>query len=68
MPSEVPITIEANNESREYGLGNPALDATYIGLRNGDTLSAVSGLSLDTSATVMIKSWSPEALIPVTAR
>jgi len=46
-----PLTITADNHSRLYGAANPALTATYSGLVNGDTSSAVTGLQLSSPAT-----------------
>ncbi len=47
----VPLTITANDTSRDYGSGNPAFTASYSGLVNSDTSSVVSGLKLATTAT-----------------
>jgi filamentous hemagglutinin family protein len=45
-----PLTITANNLSRDAGLANPPLTATYTGLVAGDARSAISGLTLHTTA------------------
>ena len=42
------LTITANNQSMTYGGTLPALTATYATLVNGDTPSAISGLTLAT--------------------
>ena len=42
------LTITANNQSMTYGGMQPALTATYTTLVNGDTPSAISGLTLAT--------------------
>ena len=47
-----PLTLTADDKTREYGLANPTLTASFSGLRNGDTASVVSGFSLSTPATV----------------
>jgi hypothetical protein len=44
------LTISASNVSRLYGAGNPGFSASYGGLVAGDTTSAVSGLTLTTTA------------------
>jgi len=46
-----PLTITADDKSREYGEANPALTASYNGFKGGDTASVVSGLTLNTAAT-----------------
>mgnify|MGYP001548587937 FL=1 len=45
------LTISANSATRLYGASNPAFSASYSGFVNGDTSSAVGGLSIGTSAT-----------------
>jgi hypothetical protein len=42
------LTITANNQSMVYGGTMPALTASYSSLVNGDTASAISGLTLAT--------------------
>jgi filamentous hemagglutinin family protein len=39
------LTVTTQNATREYGLGNPVLDAVYTGFRNGDTESSLSALA-----------------------
>jgi LPXTG-site transpeptidase (sortase) family protein len=49
------LTVTANDKTREYGLANPALDATITGFVNGETLgtSDVTGSpSCTTTATI----------------
>ncbi len=46
-----PLTITADNKSKVYGDANPALTATYSGLKGTDTSAVVSGLTLNTAAT-----------------
>lgn len=46
-----PLTITADGVSRVYGQANPAFGASYAGLVNGDTASAVSGLTLTSAGT-----------------
>jgi len=48
--TQAPLSITANNASRVYGDANPALTATYTGLKNGETSAVVSGLVLSTAA------------------
>lgn len=48
--NKAPLTITADNQSKTYGSMNPALTASYTGLVNGDTDSAVTGLALATTA------------------
>ena len=43
-----PLTVTANNQSREYGLPNPVLTGSVVGVRNGDNITA----SYSTAATV----------------
>jgi hypothetical protein len=40
-----PLTVTADNATREYGLANPAFTGTITGLRNGDAASVVTGLT-----------------------
>ncbi|MBI3755501.1 MAG: hypothetical protein HY265_05010, partial [Deltaproteobacteria bacterium] len=44
------LTVTADNKSKTYGDANPALTATYSGLKGSDTSSVVSGLTLNTTA------------------
>lgn len=46
-----PLTITANNVSREFGQSNPAFTASFAGLVNGEAPSVASGLILSTPAT-----------------
>lgn len=46
-----PLTITANNASRELGAPNPVFGAVFAGFVNGDGPSAVSGLAFSTPAT-----------------
>jgi filamentous hemagglutinin family protein len=48
--TKVPLTITANDQSKVYGAALPMLTADYSGLVNGDGTSAISGLTLSTSA------------------
>jgi hypothetical protein len=45
------LTISADNKLKLSGEPNPALSATYSGLVNGDSQTAVTGLTLQTTAT-----------------
>ncbi|MGH7140312.1 MAG: MBG domain-containing protein, partial [Pirellulales bacterium] len=45
-----PLTIAADNKSMTYGGTLPMLAASYVGLVNGDTASAIQGLTLSTVA------------------
>jgi hypothetical protein len=45
------LVITANDATREAGADNPLFTASFDGLVNGDTSSAVDGLIFDTSAT-----------------
>ncbi len=48
------LTVTANDKSREYGAGNPVLDAAFSGFKNGESLgtSGVTGsASCSTTAT-----------------
>ncbi len=49
--TKAPLTITAVNTSTTYGNALPGFTASYSGLKNSDTSSAVSGLTLTTSAT-----------------
>jgi hypothetical protein len=33
---QAPLTVTANDKTREYGLANPTFDATVVGIKNGD--------------------------------
>ncbi len=46
------LLIAANNASRLYGEANPAFNATFTGLANGDTAAAITGLAFNTPATI----------------
>jgi hypothetical protein len=46
------LTIAADSKSKAFGAANPALTASYTGLVNGDTYAVVSGLTLNTTATL----------------
>lgn len=41
--SPVPLTITANNASRQYGAADPSFTASYSGFVNGDTSAALGG-------------------------
>jgi hypothetical protein len=43
------LTILANDASKTYGDANPIFTASYNGLKNNDTSSAVNGLTLDSN-------------------
>jgi filamentous hemagglutinin family protein len=45
-----PLTIRADDKTRDFGVANPALTATFSGLVNGDTAAVISGLDLTTTA------------------
>jgi filamentous hemagglutinin family protein len=45
------LTITADNATKLYGAVDPAFDATYTGLKNGDSSSAVTGLTLSSTGT-----------------
>ncbi|MBI5875042.1 MAG: MBG-2 domain-containing protein [Deltaproteobacteria bacterium] len=45
------LTITADNQTKVYGDANPALTATYSGLKGTDTSAVVSGLNISTTAT-----------------
>ena len=47
-----PLTISANNQSRNEGEANPELTATFAGLVNDDTTVDFPGLTLATAATI----------------
>jgi hypothetical protein len=52
--NKAPLTVTADNKSREYGAANPTFTASYSGFKNGQTLatSGVTGSpSLTTTAT-----------------
>ena len=57
------LTITADSKSRAFGIANPALTATYLGLVNNEPSTVVSGLSLATSAVTN----SPVGSYPITA-
>ncbi len=59
---QAPLTIAANNQGMTYGGGMPGLTASYMGLVNGDTSAAISGLTLSTAAAS-----SPAGSYPITA-
>jgi hypothetical protein len=47
--AKAPLTVTADNKSKVYGAGDPALSYTISGLRNEDTASVVTGVSLSTA-------------------
>ena len=59
--SKAPLTVTANNASREYGDANPAFTATLSGFKNGETLatSGVTGAASCTSAATASSGASP---------
>lgn len=50
-----PLTMTALNATRAYGEANPGFGFSYAGFVNGDTSAVVSGLTLNTTATVRSK-------------
>lgn len=50
--SKAPLTIRADDASRRETQVNPVFTASYAGLVNGDSATAVSGLRLESPATV----------------
>ena len=59
--TKAPLTVTANNASREYGDANPAFTATLSGFKNGETLAAsgVTGAASCTSAATASSGASP---------
>ncbi len=51
MISKALLSINAEDQTREYGLVNPLLTSSIAGFRNGDDSSVISGLTLATAAT-----------------
>jgi hypothetical protein len=53
--TKAPLTVTANNASRQYGAANPALSATVSGFVNGETIGTAAGFagsaSVSTAAT-----------------
>src|SRR5439155_1294176 len=46
------LTVTADNQTKTYGAGNPALTVSYAGFVNGDTVASLGGtLSVTTAAT-----------------
>ncbi len=41
--TKAPLTIKAKDVVREYGAANPALEAEYIGFKNGETKDVLTG-------------------------
>ncbi len=51
--TQVALTITADNQSRIYGMSNPAFTVTYAGFVAGDTAASLGGaLSCSTTATI----------------
>jgi hypothetical protein len=46
-----PLSVTADDKSKEYGDSNPALTASYSGFKGSDTAAVVGGLTLSTAAT-----------------
>ncbi len=46
------LTVQVDDKTREYGLGDPAFTATFFGLVNGDNETVVSGLNFFTLADI----------------
>src|SRR5439155_16199095 len=58
------LTGTAEDKTKTYGAGNPALTVSYAGFVNGDTSASLGGtLSVTTAATAA----SPVATYPITA-
>ncbi len=47
-----PLTITANNATRQYGASDPSFTYSVTGLKNGDSASLVSGVTITPSATI----------------
>jgi hypothetical protein len=45
-----PLSVTADDKSKEYGDSNPALTASYSGFKGSDTAAVVGGLTLSTPA------------------
>jgi MBG domain (YGX type) len=50
--TQAPLTITANNATREFETPNPTFTASYSGFQNNDNPSVVSGLTITTNATI----------------
>jgi filamentous hemagglutinin family protein len=50
--NRAPLTITANNASRDVNTSNPAFTATYTGLQNGESSDVVTGLVITSPATI----------------
>jgi len=62
--NRAPLTIRADDQTKEAGQPNPALTATYLGFVNGDTAANLTTpVSLTTTATVN----SPAGTYPIVA-
>lgn len=49
--AKAPLTVTANNATRQEGNLNPAFTATYSGLATGDTAASLGALTITTTAT-----------------
>jgi gliding motility-associated-like protein len=51
--AKAPLTVKANDVSREYGLSNPAFGVTYSGFVNGDNDNVITKAPILTTAAVL---------------
>ncbi len=58
------LTVAANNASRSYGSANPVFSAAITGFVNGDTVAAVSGAPVSTTAATAISPAWTYAIVP----
>lgn len=50
--TKVPLTAKVNDETRQYGKGNPTFSVSYIGLKNDETAPKwTEALNIETTAT-----------------
>src|SRR5207237_6493808 len=49
--TQATLTVTANDQSREYGDANPALNATITGFKNGEAVSGSAGTGTASSST-----------------
>src|SRR5205823_9260476 len=64
--NKAPLTVTADNKSREYGDANPSFTASFSGFKNGETL-ATSGVTGSPSLSTTATAARPVASYPITA-
>jgi sugar lactone lactonase YvrE len=62
--NKVPLTVTANNASRNYGAANPTFTQTYSGFVNSETISVIDALPVSTTTAVATSAVGTYAITP----